>query len=257
MKHQPAVYEKIESVGLITLNRPNSKNAINEQMAGELARIGNEISSDNDVRAIIVTGAREKGFSIGTDIEEFRSSDSREDLIKRLSVGPIFDTFDLPIIAAINGDALGQGLELALSCDLRICVEAARFAMPHVTLGEIPWDGGTQRLLRLVGKSKSLEIILTGEMIDAQEAFRIGLVNKVVSSKELIAEAMDMARGMAAKGPIALRYAKEAICHGMDLNLEEGLRLEADLYFLLHTTRDRTEGIEAFREKRRPEFKGE
>ncbi len=226
-------------------------------MASELARIRDEISYDNDVRVVIVTGAGKEGFSIGTDMEEYRSSQDREDRMKRLSTGPIFDAIDRPIIAAINGDALGQGLELALSCDLRICAETAHFAMPQVTLGEIPWDGGTQRLSRLVGKSKSLEMILTGEMIDAQEAYRIGLVNKVVSSIELIAESMSMAQEMSTKAPIALRYAKEAICHGMNLTLEQGLRLEADLYFLLHTTRDRREGIEAFREKKIPDFKGE
>jgi len=128
--------------------------------------------------------------------------------------------------------------------------------MHHVTYGEIPWDGGTQRLSRLVGRGKAMEMILSGEFIDAQEAYRIGLVNKIVLPDELLTVVMDMAQKMASKGPIALKYAKEAICKGLDLSLEQGLRLEADLYFLLHTTRDRTEGITAFRDKRSPGFEG-
>jgi len=164
--------------------------------------------------------------------------------------------FPIPTIAAINGDAFGQWLELALACDIRISAEDARFSMPQVTYGEIPWDGGTQRLARLVGRGKALEMILTGEVIDALEAYRVGLVNRVVPRKALMKEAIALASEMADKGPIALRFAKEAVCKGMDLTLEQGLRLEADLYFLLHTTQDRTEGIRAFIEKRPPKFEG-
>jgi enoyl-CoA hydratase/carnithine racemase len=169
--------------------------------------------------------------------------------------GPIAD-LDRPVITGIEGDAIGLGLELALASDIRIAAATAQFGFPHIKKGLIPWDGGIQRLARVVGKAKAMEMILTGGLMDADEARRIGLVSKVVSSEELMPVTMDMAREMASKGPIALRYAKEAIQKGMDLTLEQGLRLEADLYFLLHTTKDRTEGIKAFREKRTPEFEG-
>lgn len=251
MDQEMVLCQKKDSVAIITLNRPDSKNAINTQIVSELEDIRNEI---NDTRVVIITG--EKTFSTGTDIEEFSLSENKAEIRKRISIASIIDALDQPTIAAINGDALGQGLEFALSCDLRICTETAHFAMHHVTYGEIPWDGGTQRLSRLVGGGKAMEMILSGEFIDAQEAYRIGLVNKVVSPDELLTVVMDMAQKMASKGPIALKYAKEAICKGLDLSLEQGLRLEADLYFLLHTTRDRTEGITSFRDKRSPEFEG-
>jgi enoyl-CoA hydratase/carnithine racemase len=160
------------------------------------------------------------------------------------------------VIAAISGDAIGQGLELALACDIRIASEASRFGLPQIESGVIPWDGGTQRLSRLVGKGKALEMILTGEMIEAQEALRIGLVHKVLPKKDLTEVTMKMAQEMASKGPIALRYTKEAIYKGMDMTLEQGLHLEADLYLLIHTSKDRTEGIQAFREKKKPQFEG-
>jgi enoyl-CoA hydratase len=160
-------------------------------------------------------------------------------------------------IAAINGDAWGEGLELALSCDIRIASEGARFCLPHTGYGLIPGGGGTQRLPRLVGKGKALEMTLTAEPIDAQEAFRTGLVNKVVPHDELLQEVEELAGRIIARAPIALRYAKEAVNKGLDLTLEQGLRLEADLYFLIQTTDDRMEGIRAFLEKRSPQFKGE
>jgi len=163
---------------------------------------------------------------------------------------------DCPIIAAINGDAVGQALELALACDLRIAQEDSQFALPQIQADLIPWDGGTQRLPRLVGRGKAMEMILTGEIIDAQEARRIGLVNKIVPANELMTVAMELAREMASRGPVALRYAKEAVNRGMDMTLDQGLRMEGDLYFLLHTTGDRTEGIQAFRQKRNPRFQG-
>ena len=153
-------------------------------------------------------------------------------------------------------DAVGLGLELALACDIRICTEPCHFGFPHIEKGSIPRDGGTQRLPRLVGKAKAIEMILMGESIDAREACRIGLVNRIVPSEDLTASVMKMALEMASKAPFSLKYAKEAICKGMDLTLEQGLRLEGDLYFLLHTTRDREEGIKAFREKRTPRFEG-
>ena len=164
---------------------------------------------------------------------------------------------DRPVIGAINGDALGEGLEIALSCDIRLAARRARFGCPQVGEGLIPMDGGTQRLPRIVGKGKALELILAAETVDAKEAFEIGLVNKVVADEELASETEATAKTIAGKAPIALRYAKEAINKGLDLTLEQGIRLESDLYFLLHTTVDRTEGITAFLQKRPPQFKGQ
>ena len=256
MDQKSVIYEKKESVGIIVLDRPNLKNAIDDETVSELTDIRDEINWDKDVKVIILTGAGQEAFSVGTDKKESLLNEDKRMRIERLSLASIVGAFECPTIAAINGDAFGQGFELGLACDLRICSRSTRFAMTQVTDGEIPWDGGTQRLSRLVGKGKALELILTGEPIDAQEAFRIGLVNKVVSSDQLMIAAMDMAREMASKSPIAIRYAKEAIHKGMDLTLEQGLRLEADLYFLIHTTQDREEGIRAFRKKRTPKFEG-
>jgi enoyl-CoA hydratase len=161
-----------------------------------------------------------------------------------------------PVIAAIRGDAVGIGLELALSCDVRIGTENARFGLTQVKEGRIPSNGGTQRLPRLVGQGKALEMVLTGELIDAAEAYRIGLIHRVVAPELLMSTASGMAREMAAKSPLSLSYAKEALYSGRDLTLDQGLRTELDLYLLLFTTLDRTEGITAFREKRKPGFRG-
>lgn len=250
------IYEKKESVGIIVLDRPNFKNAIDDQMVLRLTDIRDEINSDNDVKVVIFTGAGQEAFSVGTDKREYFPNEDKLMRINRLSLASIVGAFSCPTIAAVNGDAFGQGFELALACDLRICSTNSRFAMNQVTDGKIPWDGGTQRLSRLLGKGKALELTLTGETIDAQEAFRIGLIIRVVPSDQLMAVAMDVAKEMASKSAIALRYTKEAIHKGMDLTLEQGLRLEADLYFLIHTTQDREEGIRAFRKKRTPKFEG-
>ena len=183
-------------------------------------------------------------------------SENLEPGSERPSIAEPIAKLDLPIIAAIHRDAVGQGLELALACDIRVSTESSCFGFPHIQRGSIPWNGGTQRLSRLVGRGKALEMILTGERINAREAYRIGLVNRISSSGELMAVVMKMAQEMASKAPLALRYAREVVHKGMDLSLEQGLRLEAGLYLLLHTTQDRTEGIRAFRKKRSPEFKG-
>jgi len=254
MGEDMVVYEKKESIAIITLNRPDSKNAIKAHMVAQVKDIGGEISGDNDIRVVIITG--KETFCAGTDAEELSLWGDKPELIQQLSISSIVAGLNRPTIAAINGEAFGQGLELALACDLRICTETAQFAMNHMASGDIPWDGGTQRLPRLVGRGEAMEMILTGGVIDAQEAHRMGLVNKVVRAEELMAVVMDTAQEIASRGPIALRYAKEAVYKGMDLSLEQGLRLEADLYFLLHTTRDRTEGIRAFQEKRSPRFEG-
>lgn len=248
---------KKESVATITLSRPDEKNAINTQMAAELKTIRDDISRDKTIKVVIITADGNEVFCAGTDTEEFCALQNRAQGTELFSVASTIDTFDGPVIAAIGGDAFGQGLELALACDLRICSQNAKFGMPQVPAGQMPWDGGTQRLSRLVGRGKALEMILLGETIEALEAYRIGLVHKVVPPVDLMQVGLDMAHKMARMSPISLAYTKEAVKKGMDLTLEQGLRLEADLYYLIHTAQDRAEGIKAFQEKRRPEFKGE
>jgi enoyl-CoA hydratase/carnithine racemase len=162
-----------------------------------------------------------------------------------------------PVIAAIRGDAVGIGLELALACDIRVGIDTARFGLPQIRDGIIPFNGGTQRLPRLIGQGRAMQMILTGELIDAAEALRIGLINRVVASDSLANTVMDMAQEMATKSPLSLSYVKEALYGGRDLTLDQGLRMELDLYLLLFTTSDRIEGITAFKEKRKPDFKGQ
>ena len=256
MLYKSLVFKKIGAVGIITLNRPEANNAINVRLAEELADICANINHDEETKAVIITGAGEKAFSVGTDLDELSSVVEGKLELKFLSVAMPVASLKSPIIAAINGDALGQGLELALACDLRIAVETAHFALPHITSGLIPWDGATQRLPRLIGKAKAMEMVLTGQSIDSTEAYHIGLVSKILPVKELLPTVIDMAQTMASKASLALKYAKEAIHKGIELTLEQGLCLEADLYFLLQTTEDRTEGIRAFLEKRPPQFKG-
>jgi len=226
------------------------------QLSDELTELCSEIAWDEEIRVVLITDAEGKSFSMDVDFMDsvLRNHENQE--IDFCSIAESIARLDKPLIIAINGDAIGQGLELALACDLRIASETSHFGLPYIKAGLMPLDGGTQRLSRLVGRGKALEMILTGERIDAKEAYRIGMVNKVVPSGELMGIVMDIAKEMASKGPIALRYAKEAISKGMDMTLEQGLHLEADLYLLLHTTKDRTEGIQAFREKKTPQFDG-
>jgi enoyl-CoA hydratase len=240
-------WSKQQHVAKITLNRPEASNAVNVELAREMAEACQEIGGDEDVYVAVITGAGEGAFCAGTEPEGTPG----------YGVAHAVASLEQPVIAAVNGDALGEGLELALSCDIRLASSRARFGLPQVTRGIIPADGGTQRLPRIVGKGKALELIFTGETLGADEALQIGLVSKVVAPEELAAEADELAESLAGKAPIALRYAKEAVTKGLDLTLGQGLRLEADLYFLLHTTDDRTEGIRAFLEKRSPRFRGE
>jgi enoyl-CoA hydratase/carnithine racemase len=256
MGYHTLTYQKKGNVGVISINGPLNEQEKIALLANELTEACFAISSDDAIRVIILTGNGERPFSVGERFAEEVCKVSEEGRIKFWSLAEPIAKLDRPIIAAINGDAIWQGLELVLACDLRITAETSYFGFPQIGRGFIPWDGGTQRLSRLVGKGKAIEMILSGEIIDAQEAYQIGLVNRVILSAELMAAVLKMAQEMADKGPIALRYAKEAIYKGVDLTLEQGLRLEADLYLLLHTTRDRTEGIEAFRGKRTPRFEG-
>lgn len=250
MPYTTIIYTQKEHIAHITLNRPEASNIINQQLAQELEDVCRQINQDNDIYVVIITGAGDRVFCGGSELESSQSSG-------RYSAATAIASIDQPVITAINGEVLGAGLELALSCDIRLASSEAKFSFPQVAMGLIPMDGGTQRLPRLVGKGKALELILTAETINAEEALAIGLLNKVVAKGELAAEAEVMAKTMTTKGPIALRYAKETVNKGLDLTLEQGLRLEADLYFLLHTTADRSEGIQAFQQKRPPQFKGQ
>lgn len=240
-------------INLISLGNDHVKMA---RLSDDFSDLCAEITLDEAARVIILTGEGQNSFSMGTDLLGGVSRTKEESQRKMCSIAELIAKLDRPVIAAINGDTIGQGLELILACDIRIAVDTACFGLPHITTGLIPWDGGTQRLSRLVGRGKAMEMILTGEAIDVQEAYRIGLVNRVVRANELMEVAMNIAQEMASRGPIALRYAKEAIYKGMDQTLEQGLRLEADLYFLLQTTSDRIEGVTAFREKKTPRFEG-
>lgn len=255
MNDKAVLFEKKGSIGIITLNRPEQKNAITAEAASELREIRSSIGWDSELTVMLLTG-NGSAFSIGTDPEVYSSFDQREALINNLSMASTIGSLAQPVVGVINGDALGQGLELALACDLRISSDSAFLAMPQIKNNGIPFDGGTQRLPRLIGRTRAMDMILQGYRVDSRQALDIGLVNQVVPGNELMSSALRLAEDLATKGPISLRYAKEAIIKGMDMTLEQGLRLEADLYFLLHTTRDRQEGITAFREKRTPDFKG-
>lgn len=256
MEHKSLTFRKSGTIGIVTLKRPDHGNTVTSEIASDFSEIRQQLGYGSDIVSLVITGEGEDAFSMGSDTDEIAAYEDRNILLERLQTAATIGAIDQPTLAVINGDAFDQGLELALACDLRIASQDARFAMTQVGQGSLPWDGGTQRLSRLVGRGKAMEMILLGEIIDAEEARRIGLVNRVVPSDSLMDTGMKMARELASKGPIALRYAKEAINKGMDMSLYQGLRLEADLYFLLHTTEDRTEGINAFREKRDPTFIG-
>ena len=260
MSYETLIYKQEGRVATVILARAGAKNAINAEMAQELVEVCSKINQDAEVAVVIITGAGEEAFSVSAESSFVEGSLALPSELQMSVVqypAAAVANLNCPVIAAINGDTLGQGLELALACDVRIAREGRKFGLPCIASCLIPWDGGTQRLPRLIGRGKAMEMLLTGELIDAVEACQIGLVNKVVSAEDLMPTVNKMAQLLSSKGPMALRYAKEAIGKGMELSLEQGLRLEADLYFLLQTTKDRTEGIRAFLEKRPPQFKGE
>jgi len=257
--YEAITVERQDHVAIVTLNRPAALNAQNNPMRRELRDAFAGLGQDGDVRAIVVTGAGDRAFSAGADIKEFLEPGApteQRELRKRLDYRAEMDRCPQPIIAAIRGFALGGGLELALACDIRIAAEDAQLGLTEVNLAIIPGGGGTQRLPRVVGRGKALEMILTGERVPAAEALRIGLVERVVPVAELMPAALALARTIADKAPIALRYAKEAVVSGLGMSLADGLRLENDLSTLLRTTEDRAEGARAFVEKRKPRWSG-
>ena len=259
MAFETLIYEKRDGIGYVTLNRPEKLNALNHRVIAELLACFAGIQSDDDVRAVILTGSGEKAFVAGADINELAVQtpvEGKETSTRGQRTLDLIENLGKPVIAAINGYALGGGCELAMACTLRIASENARLGQPEVKLGIIPGYAGTQRLPRLVGRGRAMEMILSGEPISAQEAYRIGLVNQVVPQKELIAAAEALARKIMANGPLAVRFSIEAINHGMEMAQQEGEFLEATLFGLCCTTADMKEGTRAFLEKRPAKFVG-
>jgi len=259
MAYDNLLFEVSEKIARITFNRPNVLNALNRKTMDELGDCLKKVRADDDIRVLILTGAGEKAFIAGADINELSQQtpvDGREFTLYGQEIIHRLETLGKPAIAAINGFALGGGCELALACTLRIASRNAKLGQPEVKLGIIPGYGGSQRLPRLCGKGVAHELILTGEMISAEDALRIGLVNRVVDSSELLATAETIAKKIIANAPLAVKYAMEAVEHGMEMPQEEGLYLEATLFGLCCATQDMREGTRAFLEKRPPKFEG-
>jgi enoyl-CoA hydratase len=248
-----------EAVATITVNRPDRLNALNEAMIDELRGALLQVRHDESVRAVIITGAGEKAFVAGADIAELSQQSPLGAKITAQRGQHVFDlveTLGKPVIAAINGYALGGGCELAMACTLRVAADTARLGQPEINLGLIPGYGGTQRLSRLVGRGRALELLLRGHQIDAAEAHRIGLVDRVVPRAELMPTALGLAVELAAKAPVAARAILEAVHKGLQMPFAEGQAYEATLFGLVVTTEDMQEGTRAFLEKRTPAFKG-
>lgn len=258
MSFQSLLFEIRDRVGTVTINRPEKLNALNAQAKSELREVFTQIKTDNNVDVVILTGAGEKAFVAGTDIKELtvlNSETGKELSAKGQEVFDLIENLGKPVIAAVNGYALGGGCELALACHIRVASENAKFGQPEVNLGIIPGYGGTQRLARLIGRGRAMELILTGNQIDAQEALRVGLVNKVVPQSELLATAMSIAQLIASKGQLAIRMALKAVNMTQETTLSDGQKLEASLFGVCCDSEDFKEGTTAFLEKRKPVFK--
>jgi len=253
------IFHKEPPIAIITINRPEVMNALSNALVEELDQTLDLVERDEEVRALIITGTGDKAFMAGADIRELEKRDfilGRQETRRRQQVFNRLAEMKIPVIAAINGFALGAGLELAIACTIRVACEEARLGSPEVNLGIIPGDGATQRLPRLIGFGRAMEMVLTGDFIDAQEAYRIGLVNKVVPRTELMDAARKLAAKLAAKAPLAVQCAKEAVNRSLEVGLYEGLAHESYLHALTCATEDKKEGVAAFLEKRKPNFQG-
>jgi enoyl-CoA hydratase len=253
------LFELTDGIARLTVNRPDKLNALNAIVIAELADAVTRIETDSAVRGVIVTGAGAKAFVAGADISELSEQGAiggRDRAIAGQQVFRRLERCGKPVIAAVNGFALGGGCELAMACHLRVASESARFGQPEVKLGIAPGYGATVRLPRLVGKARALELLLTGEMIDAAEAHRIGLVNRVVPADRLIGESEALLKTILSQGPLAVRACLEAVDAGLDMGVDQALLLEANYFGLLSATADMREGTKAFMEKRKAVFKG-
>jgi len=259
MTYQTLLVEVADALATVTVNRPDKLNALSAAVVAELHDAARALRADAAVRGVIVTGAGPKAFVAGADIAELARlgvHEARAMALAGQAMVTAFETMGKPVVAAVNGFALGGGCELAMACHLRVASENAKFGQPEVKLGLIPGYGGTQRLARLVGKGRALHLLLTGETIDAQEAYRIGLVTKVVPAESLLAEAATLLRTILANGPVAVALTTDAVERGLGMPLADGLQLEADLFALSAATEDMKEGTRAFLEKRPENFKG-
>jgi enoyl-CoA hydratase/carnithine racemase len=259
MRFDNLLLERDGTTAVVTINRPQVRNALNSSTIDELRRLILELKHDVSVRAVVITGAGEKAFVAGADINELavqRPAEGKEHALRGQHVFDLIENMGKPVIAAINGYALGGGCELALACTLRVAADTARLGQPEVNLGIIPGYGGTQRLSRLVGKGVALDLLLSGRHITADEAFRIGLVNRVVAASELMNAARQLASELGEKAPLAVQYIIEAVNRGMEISFDKGQFLEATLFGVIASTDDMREGTTAFLQKRKAEFKG-
>jgi len=258
MAYETLLVEKQDGVAKVTFNRPEKLNALNTRTKDDVVHVLSELERDDAVRVVVFTGAGEKAFVAGADISEFagRTTMQQWEIAHGGHLYTAIAEFPKPVIAMINGYCLGGGCELAMACDIRVASENAKLGQPEVNIGIIPGGGGSQRLPRLVGSGKAMELILTGEMIDAKEAHRIGLVDEVVPPEELEKRTMEIAAKIAAKSPVTIRLAKLAVKAASRLPLEQGLAYEASLFGIAFSTDDKEEGVKAFLEKRPPQWKG-
>jgi enoyl-CoA hydratase len=248
-----------DGIGIVTINRPKALNALNAATIYELDQMFDELAKDDSVKTVILTGGGEKSFVAGADITEMQSMTAIEGRNWGKLAQAVFNKIEnlpKPVIAAVNGYALGGGCEISMACDIRIASEKAKFGQPEVSLGIPPGFGGTQRLARLVGKGRSKEMLFTGDMIDAAEAYRIGLANKVVAPEELMNTAKAMAQKIMSRAPIAVQVCKAAVNEGLDTDLESGIAYEAEVFGLCFATKDQKEGMAAFVGKRKADFIG-
>lgn len=258
MNYQNILFEIKNHTGVVTINRPDKLNALNNQTIEEIEDVINSIKNNSDIYVVVLTGSGEKAFVAGADIGELNNLDvisAKEFSDKGNRVFRAIETLNKPVIAAVNGFALGGGCELALACHIRIASDNAKFGQPEVNLGIIPGYGGTQRLARIVNSARALEMILSGDMITADEAFRIGLVNKIYPQAELLNKTLELADKIASKGQQAIRFALKAVKATDNMSLSEGLSYEASLFALTCGTEDFKEGTSAFLQKRKPDFK--
>ena len=258
MAYEHLTFDVAERIATVTLNRPDKLNALSDALMGELGRAIDEARVRPDVGAVLLTGAG-RAFGAGADISELAGQSAVQGKARAERGQRVFRRFETspkPTIAAVNGFALGGGCELAMACHLRIASESAKFGQPEVKLGTVPGYGGTQRLPRLVGKGRALQLLLTGETIDAAEAYRIGLVNRVVPAAQLMDVCRAMLATMLAQGPLALAHCIEAVDRGLDMSLDDAIALEASYFGMLSATADKAEGMQAFLEKRPASFSG-